>query len=83
FININGTIKVVEFLKSYGQISFAYYKIIEGFDYLMLLNLDSGNYIIIETDEDIDANQDKIRFANFPTWSESRATSSSPQILIK
>ncbi len=83
FIRANGIIDANEFIKTAALISFEYYKMIEGFDAILLINVDSGNYVVIEDAEDLEANFNIIKLENVPPWSEGRKPSISPQITIK
>lgn len=82
FLNFDGTVNISEFFKTCALISFEYYKQIEGFDILLMINTDSGNYIIIENVEDLENNIENMKISNIPSWSEGRKPSISPQIVI-
>lgn len=83
FIKNDGTIDANEFIKTATLISFEYYKFIEGFDMVLLMNTDSGNFVIIEKPEDLIKYSDILRFSSPPSWSEGRKPSISPQIILK
>lgn len=82
FLNFDGTVNISEFLKSCALISFEYYKQIEEFDILLLINTDSGNYIVVENVEDLENNMENLKISNIPSWSEGRKPSISPQIIL-
>lgn len=83
FIRNDGTIDASEFKKTALILSFKYYKFIEGFDLVLLINVDSGNFLIIEEPEDLEENYDILRISSVPSWSEGRKPSISPEIVLK
>lgn len=84
-IESDGTINIHEFFKQQAVIQFIYYKEIEGYDYIMIANSDSTNYVLIDDEQDAEELYDKgaYKLSALINWNESRGGTAATQVIVK
>lgn len=77
-IKPNGSFDVENIRLELAKVAFDYYKSVEGFDYIMFLNINSGFYGLAETSECVDKLY-RLRFLRFTSdisWTDDRSKGS-------
>lgn len=83
-IESNGTINTQKFLRELAVVQIMYYKGIEGFEYILIANSDSTNYVLINTEKDAEELYDSeaYKLSSLISWNESRGGSATTQVIV-
>ena len=81
-INSDGTIDPAKFFKLHSVVQITYYKDIEGFDYLLIANSDSTNYVLISDEKDAESLYGTYKPSALISWNESRGGSAATQLIV-
>lgn len=83
-IESNGTINTQKFLRELSIVQIMYYKGIEGFDYILIANSDSTNYVLIKDEKDAAKLYDAgaYKLSALISWNEARGGSAVTQVIV-
>lgn len=81
-ITPDGRIDVAQFMKIHAIVQIMYYKDIEGFDYLLIANSDSTNYVLIADERDAEALYGRYKLSALINWNESRGGTAATQLIV-
>ena len=82
-INSDGTIDIEKFIKAHVISQIIYYKQIEGFDYLLIANSDSTNYVLIKDQQDAEKLYGQYKPSALINWNESRGGAAANQLIVR